>query len=120
MSEIYQFSGPGEVARRSRSAYMARTVFFDRSELSEILAIYSRNVIAGVWCDYGIEGDADEVAFAIYRRNAVTPAYRIIKRRRGREGMAYRVVGAGGRILKIGQSLRAVLDSLDVKRLRLI
>ncbi len=120
MSEIYQFSGPGEVARRSRSAQLPRTVFFDRSELSEILAVYSRNVIAGVWCDYGIEDGGDEVAFAIYGRNAMAPAYRIIKRSRGRGEMAYRVVAAGGRILKVGRSLRAVLDSLDVKRLRLI
>ena len=120
MSEIYQFVGPGEVARRSRSAYMARTVFFDRSELSQILSVYSRKVIAGEWCDYGIEGGDDEAAFAIYRRNAASPSYRIIKRRRGREAGRYRVVATGGRILKVGPSLRAVLGVLDPKHLRLI
>ncbi|MCH8183109.1 MAG: DUF2794 domain-containing protein [Proteobacteria bacterium] len=99
---------------------MARTVFFDRSELSQILSVYSRKVISGEWCDYGIEGGDDEVAFAIFRRNAVSPAYRIIKRRRGREAGRYRVVAVGGRILKVGPSLRAVLGVLDPKHLRLI
>ena len=120
MSEIYQFSGPGEVARRSRSAHMARTVFFDRSELSQILSVYSRKVIAGEWCDYGIEESGEEIAFAIYGRNAVSPSYRIVKRGRGREASRYRVVTTGGRILKVGQSLRAVLGVLDPKHLRLI
>ncbi len=120
MSEIYQFSGSGEVARRSRSAHMARTVFFDRSELSQILSIYSAKVISGEWCDYGIEGGGEEVAFAIYGRNASSPSYRIVKRRRGREASRYRVVTTGGRILKVGQSLRDVLDVLDPKHLHLI
>lgn len=120
MSEIYQFVGPGKVARRSRSAFMARTVFFDRSELSQILSVYSRKVIAGEWCDYGIEGGNDEVAFAIYRRNAASPSFRIIKRQRGREASRYRVVATSGRILKVGPSLRAVLGVLDPKHLRLI
>ena len=120
MSDIYQFVGPGKVARHSRSAHMARTVFFDRSELSQILSVYSRKVIAGEWCDYGIEGGDDEVAFAIYRRNAVSASYRIIKRRRGREANRYRVVTTGGRILKVGPSLRGVLGALDPKHLRLI
>ena len=103
MSDIYQFVGPGKVARHSRSAHMARTVFFDRSELSQILSVYSRKVIAGEWCDYGIEGGDDEVAFAIYRRNGVSASYRIIKRRRGREASRYRVVATAhrGLILQI-------------------
>ena len=120
MSEIYQFVGPGNVARRSRSAHLARTVFFDRSELSQILSVYSRKVISGEWCDYGIDGGDDEVAFAIYRRNAASASYRIIKRHRGRDASRYRVVATGGRILKVGSSLRAVLGVLDPRHLRLI
>lgn len=120
MSEVYQFVGPGEVARRSRSGFMARTDFFDRSELSQILSVYSRKVIAGEWCDYAIEGSTDEIVFAIYGRKAVSPSYRIIKRRRGREANRYRVVTTGGRIMKVGPSLRAVLEVLDTKHLRLI
>lgn len=99
---------------------MARTVFFDRSELSQILSVYSRKVIAGEWCDYGIEGGDDEVAFAVYRRNAASPSYRIVKRLRGREASRFRVVAASGRILKVGSSLRAVLSVLDPTHLRLI
>ena len=118
MSEILHMTGPGGGVRRARSAG-PRRIFFDRSELNQILSLYSRKVIAGEWCDYGIEDGDNEVAFAVYRRNAEAPAYRIVKRRRERDA-GYRLVAPGGRIVRMGRSLKGVLSALDHLHPRLI
>ncbi|MBM3502921.1 MAG: DUF2794 domain-containing protein [Alphaproteobacteria bacterium] len=95
-------------------------VAFHRNELNQILAIYSRMVIAGEWCDYALNIGEQEAAFAIYRRRSPVPAYRVVKRvRSGAEGRRYRVVEAGGRVLKEGANLGEVLPVLLSKRLRL-
>ncbi len=95
-------------------------VFFERAELNHILSLYSRRVIAGEWCDYGIELEQDAAAFAVYRRASDAPLYRIVKRARAaRRSCRYLVLG-GGRILKYGRSLARVLEVLERKRLRAV
>jgi hypothetical protein len=123
MSEILQIraSGPnmGPNGKRIRSS-SSRNFFFERAELEQILSIYSRKVIAGEWFDYGIEGDDDEVAFAIYGRSGNIPSYRIIKGRRGSERTRFRIVGADGRILNTGPVLGGILGALGGRSLRLV
>jgi hypothetical protein len=119
MSDVFHLSGPGAKGRPSRS-WPDTSIFFDRSELNQILSVYSRMVIAGEWCDYGFEGNGDEVAFAIYGRGRQFPAYRLVKHRQSRYGHeSYRVVDPGGRILKVSRTLAAALEVLDHARLRL-
>jgi hypothetical protein len=119
MSDVFHLSGPGAKGRPSRS-WPKSSVFFDRSELNQILSVYSRMVIAGEWCDYGFEGGGDEVAFTIYGRGRRFPAYRVVKHRSARRGQeSYRVVDRGGRILKVSHTLAAALKVLDRARLRL-
>lgn len=97
------------------------TVAFHRTELSLILALYGRMVAAGEWRDYGISHLKDAAVFAIFRRTAEHPIYRIEKRPKlaGRQGQ-YSVIGMDGRILKRGHDLKAVLRVLERKLIRAV
>lgn len=94
-------------------------VSFDRHELGKILNLYGRMVALGEWRDYGIAALRDVAVFAIYRRTAETPLYRIEKRPklRARQGM-YAVVGIDGQILRRGHDLEQVLRVLERKLIR--
>lgn len=95
-------------------------IFFDRAELGQILALYSRHVIAGDWRDYAIEIERDGAVFAIYGRGPEKPLHRIVKRpRAGGDAFDYFATGRG-RVLKFGRSLETVLGALESRRLRLV
>ena len=96
-------------------------VSFDRRELNLMLGLYGRMVAAGEWRDYGISAQREVAVFAVFRRTAETPLYRIEKRPRlrARQGM-YAVVGPGGQVLKRGQDLGQVLKVLERKLIRLV
>lgn len=92
-------------------------VSFDRRELGTILGVYGRMVAAGEWRDYGISALRDVAVFAIFRRTAEFPLYRVEKRPRlrNRQGM-YAVVGAEGQVLRRGHDLAAVLRVFEKMR----
>lgn len=96
-------------------------VAFHRTELAPILALYGRMVAAGEWRDYGISSLKDLAVFAVFRRTAEHPMYRIEKRPklRLRQGQ-YAVVGMDGRILKRGNDLNQVLRVLERKLIRAV
>lgn len=96
-------------------------VSFDRAELSAILSIYGRMVAAGEWRDYALSCLRDMAVFAVFRRTAEHPLYRIEKRPRlrNRQGM-YAVVGMDGQVLKRGSDLRAVLSVLERRLIRAV
>ena len=96
-------------------------VSFDRQELSVILALYGRMVAAGEWRDYGISTLRDVAVFAVFRRTAEHPLYRIEKRPklRSRQGM-YALVGADGLVMKRGHDLRMVLRDLERRLIRAV
>jgi Protein of unknown function (DUF2794) len=89
-------------------------VRFDRKELGQILRVYGRMVAAGEWRDYAIAAMRDLAVFAVFRRTAETPLYRIEKRPRlrARQGL-YAVVGMDGRVLRRGHDLDQVLKVLE-------
>jgi hypothetical protein len=94
---------------------------FDRRELSAILNVYGRKVADGEWRDYAI-GMGNEVAtFAIFRRAAEVPLYRVEKRPklRHRQGM-FAVIAAGGQVLKRGHELAQVLRVLETRKPQLV
>ncbi|MBM3567183.1 MAG: DUF2794 domain-containing protein [Alphaproteobacteria bacterium] len=103
--------------RAKRPARAPAGPFFDRRELATILDVYSRMVAVGEWRDYGLEGDADGIAFVVFRRAAEVPLYRIVKRARSRRGGTYQVT-APGVVLAGGDDLRGVLSVFDRKMLR--
>ena len=96
-------------------------VAFDRRELGVILGLYGRMVAAGEWRDYGMSFLRDVAVFAVFRRTAEHPLYRIEKRPRlrGRQGM-YAVIGMDGQILKRGHDLAVVLRVFDRKLIRAV
>ncbi|PQO24634.1 DUF2794 domain-containing protein [Rhodobacteraceae bacterium WD3A24] len=96
-------------------------VSFDRRELNVILSLYGRMVAAGEWRDYGISCLQEAAVFAVFRRTAEQPLYRIEKRPklRNRQGM-YSVVGLDGHILRRGHDLRTVLRVLERKLIRAV
>ena len=92
-------------------------VFFERRELDLLLRLYGRMVAAGEWRDYAISGLGDAAIFAVFRRAADAPLYRIEKRPAlARRQGAWAVTGQGGHILKRGHDLAQVLRVFDKGR----
>lgn len=100
---------------------VSEQVSFHRTELNVILGLYGRMVAAGEWRDYGISALRDLAVFAVFRRTAENPLYRIEKRPRLRlrQGQ-YAVIGADGQVLKRGNDLKAVLAVLERKLIRIV
>lgn len=94
-------------------------VAFQRPELSVILRLYGQMVAAGEWRDYAMSHGAEVAVFAIFRRSAEVPLYRVEKRPslRLKQGQ-YAVLGEGGQILRRGHDLEQVLRVLEPKRIR--
>ncbi|MEM6439589.1 MAG: DUF2794 domain-containing protein [Pseudomonadota bacterium] len=96
-------------------------VTFDRKELSALLTVYGRFVAAGEWRDYGMTFAKDHAVFAVFRRAAENPIYRIEKRpKQARAQGQYSIAGIDGRVLKRGADLRQVLRVLDKKLIRAV
>jgi Protein of unknown function (DUF2794) len=91
----------------------AKTVAFDRGELNLILNLYGRHVAEGEWRDYALDFGREQAIFAVFRRCAEQPLYRIIKNPSlARKYGLYSVVAQGGLILKRGNELTQVLRVL--------
>jgi hypothetical protein len=103
------------------AAPVPEVVAFDRRELSVILSLYGRMVAAGEWRDYGISHLREAAVFAVFRRAAENPLYRIEKRPRLRlrQGM-YAVIGPEGQVLRRGHDLPTVLRVLERKLIRAV
>ncbi len=83
------------------------------------MSLYGKMVAAGEWRDYGISCLKDLAVFAVFKRTAENPLYRIEKRPklRNKQGQ-YAVVGMNGQILKRGNDLKTVLRVLERKLIR--
>ena len=56
-------------------------IHFTRSELNQLLSLYSRRVAGGEWRDYAIDQRAGQAAFSVFRHTHDRPLYTITKRR---------------------------------------
>ena len=94
---------------------------FDRRELSAILNVYGRKVADGEWRDYAIGMGAEAATFAIFRRAAEVPLYRVEKRPklRNKQGL-YAVIATSGQILKRGHDLAQVLRVFETRKPQLV
>lgn len=54
-------------------------VFFTRGELTQLLSLYSRQVMRGQWRDYAIGHDAAMARFAVFRHAHERPLFVIAK-----------------------------------------
>jgi len=89
-----------------------RQVFFSRTELMQLLDLYSRQVAAGEWRDYAIDQKSGMAIFSVFRHSFDRPLFSIAKwgDAQRKEGFA---VFAGPRRLKAGVNLRDVLKVLE-------
>ena len=96
-------------------------VAFQRPELNRIMNVYGLLVRSGEARDYGIGMGKDRAIFAIYRRAAEQPTWRIEKvpalaLKQGE----YAVYGSAGQVLKRGRELENVLRVFDKKKFQVI
>jgi len=94
----------------------ARSVFFSRRELDQLLSLYSRQVMRGEWRDYAIDQQDNSAVFSIFRRAQERPLYSIVKFAPGAGRQGEFAIMMGPRRLASGSVLADVLASLQ-KRL---
>jgi len=96
-------------------------IAFQRPELNRIMNIYGLLVRTGEARDYGIGMGKDRAVFAIYRRAAEQPTWRIekIPALANKQG-AYVVYGSAGQVLKRGHELENVLRVFDKKKFQVV
>jgi hypothetical protein len=88
MGKVYALTPRG--AKRQRPS---RALRFTRSELHQLLSLYSRRVARGEWRDYAIDQDGGLAAFSVFRHSHERPLYTITKRWSSpREAVEYLVV----------------------------
>ncbi len=114
--------GPASGARifpHPRNRPATRPAFFSRSELGQLLTLYSRRVMNGEWRDYAIDHDATGATVSFYRSAAAHPEYAITKTagHKGRPGLF--VLRSGRRKLKQSRSVEEVIGVIET-RLRLV
>jgi hypothetical protein len=63
--------------RKKRNA--RHTLYFTRSELNQLLGLYSRNVARGIWRDYAIDHRDGQALFSVFRHTHESAAYTIVK-----------------------------------------
>ena len=83
-----------------------RPQFFTRSELNQLLGLYSRNVARGVWRDYAIDHRDGRALFSVFRHTHESALYTIVKSASSAAAPAEFVVMSGrpGRIVDTGSS----------------
>ena len=98
------------------NAHAPQIISFHRTELDQILNIYSFKVADGEWRDYAIDMLKDRAIFSVFRRASEVPLHCIEKNPKfARKQGAYSVTGADGKILKRGHELASVLKVLVKK-----
>ncbi|NIA70324.1 DUF2794 domain-containing protein [Pelagibius litoralis] len=70
MSQLYRFSEHRKTPRR---------VFFSRTELNQLLSVYSRHVASGDWRDYAIDQVGGAAIFSVFRHTHDAPLFSIAK-----------------------------------------
>jgi hypothetical protein len=86
-----------------------KTVYFNRLELNQLLAVYSRHVIRGEWRDYAIDHRDGFALFSVFRHSQESPAFSIMKCAGGGGRPGDFVVHSGRQRLCAGKSLSDVL-----------
>ncbi len=87
-----------------------RTVYFTRSELNQLLGLYSRYVIRGEWRDYAIDHGAGMARFSVFRHTHEAPAFTILKLVPTPARPAEFMVQSGRQRLRSGRSLAEALE----------
>ena len=99
---------------------LRRTLYFTRSELNQLLGLYSRNVARGIWRDYAIDHRDGQALFSVFRHTQESAVYTIVKSAgpgaNQTAGQADFIVLSGRQRLRVAKSLD---DALLVFRSKL-
>jgi Protein of unknown function (DUF2794) len=93
-----------------------RTLYFTRSELNQLLSLYSRHVARGVWRDYAIDHRDGMALFSVFRHTHEAPAYSIVKTAPAQARPVEFIVQSGRQRLRVSRSLP---DALEIFQTRL-
>ncbi len=93
-----------------------RTLYFTRSELNQLLGLYSRHVARGTWRDYAIDHREGMALFSVFRHTHEAPVYRIVKTAPVPGRPVEFIVQSGRQRLRVSASLS---DALEFFRTRL-
>src|SRR6266849_2755156 len=92
-----------------------RTLYFTRSELNQLLGLYSRNVARGMWRDYAIDHRDGLALFSVFRHTHESAAYTIVKSVAAGSGQAEFIVLNGRQRLRAARNLDEVLELFGAK-----
>ena len=93
-----------------------RAQFFTRSEINQLLGLYSRNVSRGVWRDYAIDHRDGSALFSVFRHTHESAVYTMVKFKPSPAAPAEYFVMSGRQRLSTGATLA---DALEVFRSKL-
>src|ERR1044072_8185218 len=82
-----------------------RTLYFTRSELNQLLSLYSRHVARGVWGDYAIDHRDGSALFERFRHANEAPAYSILKTAPAQARPVEFILQSGRQRLRVSRSL---------------
>ena len=101
---------PLRVNRGSR-----RTLYFARSELNQLLGLYSRNVARGIWRDYAIDHRDGKALFSVFRHTHDSAVYTMVKSKPSPAAPAEYFVMSGRQRLSTGATLAEALEIFRTK-----
>ena len=99
--------------RISRPKKLRNPLFFDRTELGQILATYSTRVASGEWRDYAIDHFPGSAVFSIFRHTHETPLYTVEKLQRYPNESPKFTLRDRSKILFKGSSMQAIIRYFD-------
>src|SRR5215468_10140238 len=88
----------------------SRTLYFTRSELNQLLGLYSRQVARGIWRDYAIDHREGMALFSVFRHTHEAPVYRIVK-----TAPAEFTVQSGRQRLRVSTTLSDALEFFQTR-----
>jgi hypothetical protein len=92
-----------------------RTLYFTRSELNQLLGLYSRHVSRGIWRDYAIDHRDGMALFSVFRHTQEGPVYSIIKTAATGTRPAEFIVQSGRQRLRASGSLAEALEFFKMR-----
>lgn len=87
-----------------------RRVYFTRSELNQLLGLYSRHVVRGVWRDYAIDHRDGMALFSVFRHTQEPAVFTIVKSAPSPPRPAEFTVLSGRQRLRAARSLAEALS----------
>jgi hypothetical protein len=86
-----------------------KALFFTRSEMNQLLGLYSRHVARGEWRDYAIDHRDGQALFSVFRHTHESPLYTFVKAAAPGNPPEFTVM-SGRQRLRRGGSLAEVLE----------